>query len=56
MRDALKTKVNEKKLSVYIIAEKTGLMWITVNNYLNTNRPYSSETERKIKEFVDSVE
>jgi hypothetical protein len=54
-RQEAKDYVNEHGVSLYRIANTTKLVWITVKNYLKTDLPYSSITEEKILNYLNTI-
>ena len=54
-RTEAKAYVNAEIVSLYRISKATKLAWQTVQNYLKTDLPYSSETESKILNYLNSI-
>ena len=54
-RQDAKDYVSAESISLYRIAKATGLSWATVQNYLQKDKPYSSETQDKILNFLNAI-
>lgn len=54
-RQDAKDYVSAESISLYRIAKATGLSWATVKNYLQKDKPYSSETGDKILIFLNAL-
>ena len=44
-----------ESISLYRVAKATGLSWATVQNYLQKDKPYSSETQDNILNFLNAI-